>query len=38
MSEAVRELVDRRWSEYGFEGAAQALDGSRGSVRRLLRR
>src|SRR6266540_2724304 len=38
MSDDVKALVDRRWSEYGIEGPKQALDGSKTSLRRLLRR
>jgi 4-hydroxy-3-polyprenylbenzoate decarboxylase len=39
MSDEVRALVDRRWSEYGLEPVPQAPDGSiRQSSRRLLRR
>jgi 4-hydroxy-3-polyprenylbenzoate decarboxylase len=38
MDAAVRELVDRRWSEYGLGGSDGSADGARGSLRRLIRR
>jgi 4-hydroxy-3-polyprenylbenzoate decarboxylase len=38
MSDDVRAIVDRRWSEYGIQGVDGALDGARQGVRRLLRR
>src|SRR5881396_4444441 len=38
MDEQTRMLVDNRWTEYGIERPEQALDGSKTSVRRLLRR
>jgi 4-hydroxy-3-polyprenylbenzoate decarboxylase len=38
MSAEVRELVDRRWSEYGLDAAAGSQDGARRSLRHLLRR
>jgi 4-hydroxy-3-polyprenylbenzoate decarboxylase len=37
MDAAVRELVDRRWAEYGI-GAGSSTDGARRSLRHLLRR
>jgi 4-hydroxy-3-polyprenylbenzoate decarboxylase len=38
MSAEIRELVDRRWSEYGLEAVLPAHDGAiRQSSRRLLR-
>ena len=37
MTKEVKELVDRRWAEYGF-GTADAQDGARTTARRLLRR
>src|ERR1700740_3151037 len=39
MSPEVRDLVDRRWAEYGIESVPQAANGGiRQSSRRLLRR
>jgi hypothetical protein len=39
MSDEVRRLVDRRWSEYGIEAVPEArTSGIRQSSRRLLRR
>jgi 4-hydroxy-3-polyprenylbenzoate decarboxylase len=38
MDAAVRELVDRRWAEYGIDGEDAAADGARRSLRHLLRR
>ena len=38
MSAEVRDLVDRRWPEYGIEPAAGSTDGSQRSLRHLLRR
>jgi 4-hydroxy-3-polyprenylbenzoate decarboxylase len=38
MDAAVRELVDRRWAEYGIGGEGAAVDGARRSLRHLLRR
>jgi 4-hydroxy-3-polyprenylbenzoate decarboxylase len=38
MSDEVRELVDRRWAEYGLEALDGSRDGSRRSLRHLLRR
>jgi 4-hydroxy-3-polyprenylbenzoate decarboxylase len=39
MTPEIRELVDRRWAEYGFEAVPHAPDGAiRQSSRRLLRR
>ena len=38
MSSEVRELVDRRWSEYGLGPLEGARDGSGRSLRHLLRR
>jgi hypothetical protein len=34
----VRTLVDRRWAEYGIGGTDEAVDGTRRSLRHLLRR
>ncbi len=38
MSAEVRELVDRRWAEYGLDAALGSQDGARRSLRHLLRR
>ena len=38
MDAATRELVDRRWSEYGLGAAPASTDGARRSLRHLLRR
>jgi 4-hydroxy-3-polyprenylbenzoate decarboxylase len=38
MDAATRELVDRRWSEYGLGAAPASSDGARRSLRHLLRR
>jgi hypothetical protein len=38
MSDEVRELVDRRWNEYGIEAESAAEDGRRSLLRQLLRR
>src|SRR5262249_21253386 len=38
ISDRVKALVDRRWSEYGIESVDGVLDGARQGVRRLLRR
>jgi 4-hydroxy-3-polyprenylbenzoate decarboxylase len=38
MSAEVRDLVDRRWPEYGIESAVGSSDGSQRSLRHLLRR
>jgi 4-hydroxy-3-polyprenylbenzoate decarboxylase len=38
MSEEIRELVDRRWSEYGLDVDAAGRDGRKGALRQLLRR
>ena len=38
MSPEVKELVDRRWAEYGLEVHAASRDGRKGALRQLLRR
>jgi 4-hydroxy-3-polyprenylbenzoate decarboxylase len=38
MTEEVKTLVDSRWAEYGFETPPAVVDGSRRSLRHLLRR
>jgi 4-hydroxy-3-polyprenylbenzoate decarboxylase len=38
MSDDVKELVDRRWAEYGIDVDAARQDGRRGPLRQLLRR
>jgi 4-hydroxy-3-polyprenylbenzoate decarboxylase len=38
MSDDIKELVDRRWSEYGIDVDATQRDGRRGALRQLLRR
>jgi 4-hydroxy-3-polyprenylbenzoate decarboxylase len=38
MDAATRELVERRWSEYGLGAASASSDGARRSLRHLLRR
>ena len=38
MSAEVRELVDRRWAEYGIDAGDGSQDGARRSLRHLLRR
>jgi 4-hydroxy-3-polyprenylbenzoate decarboxylase len=38
MSDDMKELVDRRWAEYGIDVDAAARDGRKGALRQLLRR
>jgi 4-hydroxy-3-polyprenylbenzoate decarboxylase len=38
MTDEVKELVDRRWSEYGIDVDAAGRDGRKGALRQLLRR